>query len=109
MKWLLLSLGIIAELFGSTCMKMSYGFTKIYPSILTFVFWAIGITIFLFVLKEFDLSFAYAIWAGVGIMGVSIIGMIFFKEPYNAMKIFFILVIVVGVIGLNLNDILLNK
>jgi small multidrug resistance pump len=109
MKWLLLSLGIIAELLGSTCMKMSYGFTKIGPSILTFVFWAIGIIIFLFVLKKFDLSFAYAIWAGVGIMGVSIIGIIFFKEPYNVMKIFFILVIVVGVIGLNINDILLNK
>lgn len=109
LKWLLLSIGIIAELFGSTCMKLSLGFTKLYPSILTFVFWAIGLTIFLFALKKFDLSFAYAIWAGIGIMGVSIIGMVFFKEPSSILKIISIMIIVVGVIMLNISDILLQK
>ncbi len=109
MKWMLLSIGIIAELCGSTCMKMSEGFTKLYPSIFTFVFWAIGLTIFLFALKKFDLSFAYAIWAGLGIMGVSIIGIVFFKEPYNILKIISIFIIVVGVVILNISDILLNK
>lgn len=108
MKWLLLAIGIIAELMGSTCMKMSDGFTKLYPSILTFVFWAIGIAIFMFALKKFDLSFAYAIWAGLGIFGVSIIGIMYFKEPYNILKIVSLLVIVVGVIGLNLSEILAN-
>ncbi|MCK4662336.1 MAG: QacE family quaternary ammonium compound efflux SMR transporter [Bacteroidales bacterium] len=106
---MLLSIGIIAELCGSTCMKMSEGFTKLYPSIFTFVFWAIGLTIFLFALKKFDLSFAYAIWAGLGIMGVSIIGIVFFKEPYNILKIISIFIIVVGVVILNISDILLNK
>ena len=109
MKWFLLLIGIIAELIGSTCMKMSHGFTKLYPSILTFVFWAIGLTIFLFALKKFDLSFAYAIWAGLGILGVSIIGIIYFKEPYNLLKIISILLIVIGVIVLHISDILLKK
>ena len=109
MKWLLLSIGILAELLGSTFMKMSHGFTKLYPSIFTFVFWAIGLTIFIFALKKFDLSFAYAIWAGIGIMGVSIIGMVYFKEPYSILKIVSILIIVVGVVILNISDILLNK
>ena len=109
MKWLLLSIGIIAELCGSTCMKMSHGFTKLFPSIFTFIFWAIGLTVFLFALKKFDLSFAYAIWAGVGIMGVSIIGIVYFKEPYSILKIVSILIIVVGVIALNISDILLKK
>ena len=109
MKWLLLLIGIIAELAGSTCMKMSYGFTKLYPSILTFIFWAIGLTIFLFALKKFDLSFAYAIWAGLGIMGVAVIGMVYFKEPYSLLKIVSILIIVIGVIALNISDILLKR
>jgi small multidrug resistance pump len=109
MKWLLLSIGIVAELCGSTCMKLSKGFTKLYPSILTFVFWAIGLTIFLFALKKFDLSFAYAIWAGLGIMGVSIIGILYFKEPYSVLKVISICVIVAGVIMLNISDILLKK
>ncbi len=109
MKWILLAIGIIAELFGSTCMKMSAGFTRLYPSIFTFVFWGIGLTIFLFALKKFDLSFAYAIWAGLGIVGVSIVGIVYFKEPHSVLKIISILIIVVGVIMLNISDLLLNK
>ena len=109
MKWILLFIGIIAELLGTTSMKMSEGFTNLYPSIFTFVFWAIGLTIFLFALKEFDLSFAFAIWAGLGIIGVSIIGILYFKEPNSIMKMVSILIIVIGVIMLNLSDILLKK
>ena len=101
MKWLLLSIGIIAELVGSTCMKMSVGFTKMYPSIFTFVSWGVGLTVFMFALKEFDLSFAYAIWAGLGIL--------FFKEPYNMMKIISILLVAIGVIALNISDVLMKK
>ncbi len=109
MPWLLLSIGILTELAGSTCMKLSNGFTNVYASILTFVFWGISFSVFIFVLKDFDLSFAYAIWAGCGILLVSIIGMTYFKEPVNAMKIFSILIIVVGVILLNLSEVALKK
>ena len=109
MKWVLLFTGIVAELLGSTFMKMSDGFSKTYPSVLTFVFWVIGLTMFVFALKKFDLGFAFAIWAGLGILGVSIIGIVYFKEPYNALKIVSILIIVVGVIMLNMSDILLKK
>jgi small multidrug resistance pump len=109
MKWLLLLFGIVAELLGSTFMKMSHGFTELYPSILTFIFWAIGLSIFMFVLKSFDLSIAYALWAGLGILGVSVIGMVFFKEPYSALKLISICIIAAGAIMLNISDILLHK
>jgi small multidrug resistance pump len=109
MKWILLFIGIIAELCGTTCMKMSDGFTNLYTSIFTFVFWAIGLTIFIFALKKFDLSFAFALWSGLGIVGVSIIGMVYFKEPYSIMKIISISIIVVGVIMLNASDMFVNK
>ncbi|MBN1432045.1 MAG: multidrug efflux SMR transporter [Methanomicrobiaceae archaeon] len=104
MRWLLLSVGILTELCGSTCMKLSDGFSNIYASVLTFVFWGISFTVFIFALKEFDLSFAYAIWAGLGILLVSLIGMIYFKEPAGSMKILSILVIVAGVVMLNLTE-----
>ncbi len=104
MRWLLLSLGILTELGGSTCMKLSNGFTNLYASILTFVFWGVSFTVFIFALKHFDLSFAYAVWAGVGIMLVSAVGMIFFREPVNMLKIASIVVIVLGVVMLNLSE-----
>lgn len=100
----MLSLGILTELGGSTCMKLSNGFTNLYASILTFVFWGVSFTAFIFALKHFDLSFAYAVWAGIGIMLVSAVGMIFFREPVNAFKIISIIVIMLGVVMLNLSE-----
>lgn len=109
MKWALLSVAILSELGGSTCMKLSNGFTNLYASILTFVFWGISFTIFIYALKHFDLSFIYAIWAGIGIILVSLVGMTYFKEPVNALKIAAILIIATGVVLLNLSDILLKS
>ena len=108
MRWLLLAIAILSELGGSTCMKLSNGFTNLYASIFTFVFWGISFSIFIFALKHFDLSFIYAIWAGIGILLVSVIGMTYFKEPVSAMKIISILIIVTGVILLNLSESLLK-
>lgn len=108
MRWLLLAIAILSELGGSTCMKLSNGFTNLYASIFTFVFWGISFSMFIFALKHFDLSFIYAIWAGIGILLVSVIGMTYFKEPVSAMKIISILIIVAGVIMLNLSESLLK-
>ena len=109
MKWVLLSFAILSELGGSTCMKLSNGFTNLTASILTFVFWGISFSIFIFALKHFDLSFIYAIWAGIGILLVSLIGMTYFKEPASVMKIISILIIVLGVVMLNLSENALNQ
>jgi small multidrug resistance pump len=108
MRWVLLSFAILSEICGSTCMKLSNGFTNLYASIFTFVFYGISFSIFIFALKHFDLSFVYALWAGIGILLVSIIGMTYFKEPVNTMKIVSILIIVVGVIMLNFSENLSN-
>lgn len=104
MKWILLSLAILSELGGSTCMKLSRGFSNLWASVFTFVFWGIAFTIFIFALKHFDLSFLYALWAGIGILLVSVIGMAFFKEPVSTLKIISILVIVIGVVMLNFSE-----
>jgi len=87
-------------------MKISNGFTNLYASILTFVFWGISFSIFIFALKHFDLSFAYAIWAGIGILLVSVIGMAYFKEPVSMMKIISIIIIVAGVVLLNMSELI---
>ena len=66
----------------------------------------ISLAVFIFVLKRFDLSFAYAIWAGLGIAFVAIIGILYFKEPVTALKIVSIALIAVGVVGLNISDLI---
>ena len=109
MRWILLGIAILSELCGSTCMKLSDGFSNLYASILTFVFYGISFAIFIFALKHFDLSFVYALWAGIGIMLVSVIGMTYFQEPVSVLKVVSILIIVIGVVLLNLSESLMNR
>ena len=106
MKWLILALGIVTEVGAVTFMKTAEGFTKVVPSVLSFVFMGISLAVFIFVLKRFDLSFAYAIYAGLGILFISVVGILYFKEPVTALKIASIILVVLGVIGLNMGEVI---
>jgi small multidrug resistance pump len=101
MGWFLLVLAIVMEVCGTTCMKLSQGFTNWIPSVLVFVFYGCSFTGFIYALKTMELSSLYAIWCGVGVALVAIIGILHFKEPATAMKIAFLLVTIVGVAGLS--------
>ncbi len=102
MGWFYLFWAIIFEVSGTTCMKLSQGFTKILPSILMFVFYALSFVSLTFVLKKINVSVAYAVWSGLGTALIAVIGAVWFKEPMNAIKISSIGLIILGVIGLNL-------
>jgi small multidrug resistance pump len=102
MQWFLLIVGIIMQSLSETCMKLSNGFSNLFPSILAFVFWGISFSIFIFALKYFDLSYVFAIYAGIGVVLIAIIGFAYFKEPVSAIKIASIILIALGTAGLNL-------
>jgi small multidrug resistance pump len=103
-RYYLLLMAIAFEVCGTTCMKLSQGFSKLIPSVLIFVFYALSFFLFTMSLKRIDVSIAYAIWAGLGTALIAVIGIFGFKEPVNALKMVSLLVIVAGVIGLNLSD-----
>ncbi|MHC1755068.1 MAG: multidrug efflux SMR transporter [Methanosarcina sp.] len=100
----LLLLAIAFEVCGTTCMKLSEGFSKLVPSILIFVFYAISFFFFTLALKGIDVSIAYAIWAGLGTALITAIGIFWFKEPATALKMISLVVVIAGVIGLHLSD-----
>jgi small multidrug resistance pump len=102
MYWLFLSVAILLEVAGTTCMKLSQGFTKPLPSALIFVFYGLAFTALNFALKAIDVSVAYAIWAGVGTVLIALIGFWYFEESATPLKVASIALIVAGVIGLNL-------
>jgi small multidrug resistance pump len=99
----LLLLAIAFEVCGTTCMKLSNGFSKLIPSILIFVFYAASFSVFTLALKKIDVSIGYAIWAGLGTAIITVIGIFWFKEPVNALKMISLIVVIAGVIGLNLS------
>jgi len=107
--WLCLIGAIVLEVAGTTAMKLSEGFTKPLPSILIFVFYAVSFTLLTLALKRIDISVAYALWSGVGLALIATIGCIYFKEPLSLSKLISLGLIVIGVVGLNLNETSLTR
>ena len=106
MSWLLLFVAIVFEVAGTTCMKLSDGFSKLVPSVLLFIFYGISFTVFSMALKKgMNLSAAYAIWCGVGISLIAAIGIFYFKEPVTALKMGSIVLIIAGVVGLSFSKV----
>lgn len=103
MTWIFLVLAILLEVAGTTCMKLSDGFTKMVPSVLLFVFYTLSFGMLTLALKRIDVSVAYAVWSGVGTALIATIGVLWFKEPMTALKLISLALIIIGVIGLNLS------
>jgi len=104
MSWIYLIVAILLEVCGTTSMKFSEGFTRFWPSVMIFVFYALSFVSLTYALKELDVSLTYAVWSGLGTVLIALIGIVWFKEGVNPMKLISIAVIIIGVIGLNLSD-----
>lgn len=96
-----LGLAILFESFGSTMLKMSEGFTELWPSI-GVAGGFVGSFIFLsFALKSISLSSAYATWSGIGTALTAIIGVIAFNEHLSLMKASALILVIIGIVLLN--------
>jgi small multidrug resistance pump len=95
---------IVFEVAGTTSMKLSAGFTKVLPSVLLFVFYALAFGALTLTLKKMEVSFVYAIWSGLGTALVTLIGILYFKESANLFKIASIGLIILGVVGLHFSS-----
>ncbi len=102
MSWLYLILAIVLEVGGTTAMKLSEGFTKWIPSVAIFVLYGLSFVGLTLALKRIDMSVVYAVWSGVGTALIAVIGVVYFKEEINLIKIGSLVLIIAGVIGLNL-------
>ncbi|MEH2012932.1 DMT family transporter [Nostoc sp.] len=100
-SWIYLIAAILFEVSGTTCMKLSQGFTRILPSVLIFVFYGLCFTFLTFALKRLEVSVAYSVWAGLGTILIAIIGIIWFRESATFIKLMSIALIIIGVIGIN--------
>ena len=103
MHWVYLTLAILAEVAGTTCMKLSAGFTKPTPSALMWPCYGVCFYYLALALKVVDVSVAYAIWSGVGTALIATVGVLYFREPVSILKLVGIAAIVGGVIALNVS------
>ena len=102
MAWLLLAMTIVFEVLGTTMMKLSNGFTQVWPSVGVFACYAVSLAGITIVMRHMDLSVAYAVWSGAGTALTVLVGVYLFREPLTAMKLASLGLIILGIVGLKL-------
>ena len=102
MSYVFLLIAILSEVAGTTMLKLSDGFTKIIPTVIALLCYLITLGAMSLTYKHMSIGFAYAVWSGLGISLVTIVGIVLFKDPIIWQKFLFISFIVVGVVGLNI-------
>lgn len=101
-SWGFLLAAIVLEVGATTCVKLSAGFTRLVPSVLLFVLYGLSFVFLTLAVKAIEISVVYAIWAGLGTALIAVIGIAFFHESFSVHKIFFLCLIVAGVVGLQM-------
>ncbi len=102
MHWLLLVLAIVAEVVGTTALKASEGFTKIGPIGIVVVAYGLAFFLLAKVFLVLPLGVTYAIWSGLGVAAVTVIGWVVYGQRLDGAAILGIGLIVAGVMVLNL-------
>lgn len=102
MVYLLLVISISGELCGTSLLKASKGFTKLYPTLGTLVAFLISFYSLSLVLKTLPLNITYAIWSGLGSVATVLISVLIWKEKINIGSVIGIALIIIGVMVLNL-------
>lgn len=102
MAWFYLVLAGLFEIGWATGLKYSEGFTRPAASIVTVVLMAISFILLSLALKTLPIGTAYAVWTGIGAAGTALIGMAFFGDSADVLRLLCLLMIVAGVVGLKL-------
>lgn len=104
MAWLDLFIAGIFEVVWSTCLKYSHGFSDLKFTVLTFIGMGLSFWFLAHAVKSLPMGTAYAIWTGIGALGAVIVGVILFKEPVTLVRLFFVAMLLTGIIGLKLTS-----
>ena len=102
MTWFLLALAGLFEIAWAIGLKYSQGFTKLTPSLFTIVSLLASMGLLSYCVKYLPIGTAYGIWTGIGAAGTALLGMVLFNEPKDALRFFFIFLILAGITGLKL-------
>ena len=90
------------EIGFTTFLKLSDGFTKLWPSLGFLVFAAISFLLLTVALRVIPLGTAYAVWTGIGALGTAVVGILFFEDPVSVLRIMFLMLLIGSIMGLKL-------
>lgn len=102
--WFILTIAIVLEVAGTTSLKLSDGLSRLIPTLCMALFYIASVGALALAVKKIEVSIAYAVWAGTGTALIALIGILYFNESANLVKVVSILLIITGVAGLNLSS-----
>lgn len=102
MQWIFLALAIVSEIIGTSALKSSEGFTRLWPSVIVVASYAAAFYLLSLTLKTIPVGIAYAIWAGVGVVLITLAAWVLYGQALDLAAIIGISLIVAGVVVLNL-------
>ena len=102
MAWIWLTLAGLLEVVWAVGLKYTDGFTRLAPSVLTLAAMAASVYFLALAVRTIPIGTGYAVWTGIGAVGVAILGMVLFGEPRTLLRAGSILLIVAGIAGLKL-------
>ena len=97
-KWTFLAMAIFSEIVATSSLKSTEGFTNLIPSIVVLVGYSAAFYFLSLTLNEMPVGIAYAIWSGVGIVGIAIVAMIFHEQNLDAGAMIGMGLIILGII-----------
>jgi len=100
MYWLILFIAGLFEVAWAIGLKYTEGFSKPLPSVFTVACMIISMGMLAYSVKHLPVGTAYAVWTGIGAIGTAVLGMILFGESKELVRVFFIFLIVIGIVGL---------
>ena len=100
MAWAYLAVAGLFEISWAVGLKYSDGFSKPVPSVLTVIAMGFSIWLLALAMKSIPVGTAYAVWTGIGAIGVAVLGMVLFGESREILRILCLFLIIEGIIGL---------
>lgn len=104
MAWVILVLAGLFEIVWAYSMKLSDGFTRLTPSIVTLIFMVFSFALLAYAMRTLPLGTAYTIWTGIGAVGSFLVGILILGEPASAMRMLAAVLIIAGLVLMKLSS-----
>ncbi len=102
LAWVYLIIAGLLEVCWAIGLKYTEGFTKLTPSVFTIVTFSLSMFLLAKATHTLPIGTAYAIWVGIGVLGAVVLGVYFFNEPISLMRGFFVILLIISIIGLKI-------
>lgn len=102
--WIILFIAVLVEIAWALSLKLIHMHASPWPIVACVVLTVVNVLLLSYAMRGIPVGTAYAVWTGLGAVGITICGIIWFGDPYSHQRLFFIAMIIAGIVGLKLSS-----